>query len=213
MVEAILWDNDGVLVDTESLYFEATKRVLAGAGVELTPELYCDISLRQGRNLLELAGSSGATPGRVLSLREERDALYSRLLQRDARVFPQVTETLRDLHGKIRMAIVTSSKREHFNLIHRASGLIDFFEFAVVREDYAKSKPYPDPYQLALTRLGLSADQCLAIEDSERGLASALAAGVRCVMIRGRFTEESDFRGASAILPDVSRVPDFIRNL
>ena len=87
MVEAILWDNDGVLVDTERLYFQATQRALAGAGIELTLDLYKEVSLRQGKSLFSLATQRGLTAEQIAALRLERDEIYTGLLRSEQLLF------------------------------------------------------------------------------------------------------------------------------
>ena len=81
MIEAILWDNDGVLVDTEHLYFQATQQVMASAGVELTEALYIEHFLVEGRGAWHLLEERGATAADVGRLRDERNELYGRWLQ------------------------------------------------------------------------------------------------------------------------------------
>ncbi len=98
------------------------------------------------------------------------------------------------------MGIVTSARRDDFYAIHRKLALLPYFEFVVMEGDYAKSKPYPDPYLVGLDRLGLDANQCLAVEDSPRGLQSAIAAGIDCVIIKSELTAGYDFSGASHIV-------------
>ncbi len=77
--------------------------------------------------------------------------------------------------------IVTSSKREHFDIIHGGSGMLQHVEFVVVREDYPKAKPNPDSYLIGIARTGLAARDCIAVEDSPRGITAARAAGLECV--------------------------------
>lgn len=213
MVEAILWDNDGVLVDTEGLFYQATRVTLARAEVDLTPESYLDYSMRQGRSMLDLVAARGWSSERVEALRDDRNLMYANLLRTEASIFPDVLKVLQTLSGKVRMAVVTSSRREHPDIAHERNGLAGFFEFILAWEDYQYSKPHPEPYQMALRRLNLTADRCVVIEDSERGLASALAAGLRCVVVPNKLTQGCDFRGATAILPSLSSVPAFVAGL
>src|SRR5579863_5932088 len=149
MVEAILWDNDGVLVDTECLFFESTRKTLAGIGIELSLEQFLELSMLQGRSAFSLAAERGWEEQQLANLKRKRDRLYSQMLRRQARVLPGVPETLRALHGRIRMAVVTSSQRQHFEALHAAIGLTRYFEFVLAREDYSKAKPNPEPYLLA----------------------------------------------------------------
>jgi HAD superfamily hydrolase (TIGR01509 family) len=213
MVEAILWDNDGVLVDTEGLFYQATRMALARAGVDLTQEFYLEHSMRLGRSTLELVAARGWSPERVEVLRDERNLMYSNLLRTERSAFPEVLQVLQALSGKVRMAVVTSSRREHLDIAHERNGLAGFFEFILAWEDYQYSKPHPEPYQIALQRLNLPADRCVVIEDSERGLASALAAGLRCVVVPNGITQNCAFPGATAILPCLAEVPAFVAGL
>jgi HAD superfamily hydrolase (TIGR01509 family) len=214
MLEAILWDNDGVLVDTEGLFFAATRAALARAGIELTLAQFVDIVMRRGAGVYNLITAPGWTPERIAALRRERNAAYAEMLRRGPDVaIAGVIDTLRALHGRLRMAVVTSSMREHFDLAHRRTAMAPFFETVVTREDYARSKPDPQPYLIALERLALTADRCVAVEDSERGLASARAAGLRCIVIPNALTRASTFAGAAAILDDVTQLPRAIAAL
>ena len=200
MIEAILWDNDGVLVDTERLFFESTRKTLARVGIDLTLEQFLELSMRQGQSTFKLAEERGWAEQQIADLKCERDALYSEMLRRQTRVLPGVPETLKGLQGQVRMAVVTSSQRQHFDVIHADLGLTRYFEFVLAREDYGEAKPSPESYLLALHRLGMKAESCVAVEDSERGLVAALAAGLRCLVIPNDLTRNSSFQGATRIL-------------
>jgi beta-phosphoglucomutase-like phosphatase (HAD superfamily) len=175
---AILWDNDGVLVDTEKVFFEANRRELATLGVEARWADFEEISLRRGQSLLSLSGLDGDD---LRALFARRDALHSELLSTEEIAIVGMGELLGRLAPRFRMGIVTSSHRKHFEIIHARSGLLPHFEFHVVREDYALSKPHPDGYLAGIYRTGLPPERCLAVEDSPRGVASAQAAGLEVV--------------------------------
>jgi HAD superfamily hydrolase (TIGR01509 family) len=207
MMKAILWDNDGVLIDTEGLFFQATRNALRSAGVELSRERYVQWSLRQGRSSFDLLREQGWTLAQIAELRFQRDQAYSRMLENPPGIIDGILEVLTLLRAKFRMAIVTTSRREHFELMHQRSNLSQFFEFAVTREDYRRSKPHPEPYLTALARLQLSAKECIAIEDSERGLAAANAAGLRCIVIPNSMTIGSAFADAAMVIPDAAALP------
>jgi HAD superfamily hydrolase (TIGR01509 family) len=168
MFDGLFWDNDGVLMDTEHLYYQANAEALERAGVELSLEDFCRISLRQGESVLSLATVAGQSDSEVAEIRRVRDEIYFRLLGEESRVIPGVQDTLERLHGRLPMAIVTSCRRENFLQMHRTSGLLGYFDFVVTREDYSASKPDPEPYRTACARAGLNPGRCLAIEDSER---------------------------------------------
>ncbi len=204
MFDGIFWDNDGVLMETEHLYYQANAEALAQAGVELSLEEFCRISLRQGESVLELAAGAGCD---AAELRRVRDDIYYRLLGEEARVIPGVRETLARLHGRFPMAIVTSCRRENFLQMHRESGLLGYFDFVLTREDYGASKPDPEPYRTACARAGLRPDRCLAIEDSERGVTSAVRAGLAVAAIPGEMNRGGDFGAARWLLDGIGELP------
>lgn len=203
MLRALLWDHDGVLVDTEGLYYQATREVLAARGVELTPESYRALFLVAGQGAFHLVRERGATEAEVEALRRERNRRYLQLLSETDVVLPGVEPLLAQLARSYRMAIVTSSLREHFDRIHLRSGIPRHFEFVLTREAYTHSKPHPEPYLTALARLGLCADECLVIEDSERGLRAAKAAGLTCWVVPSALTRDSRLDAADRMFSDL----------
>jgi len=206
-VKAIFWDNDGVLVDTEQLYFQVTQQVLASAGVRLTEDEYVELFLVQGRGAWHLAEERGIPADEIDRLRDRRNAIYAECLGRTPLVLAGVQSVLDELHGKYAMGIVTTSSREHFDVIHQSSGLLRYFDFVLTAGDYARKKPHPDPYLRAVERSGVDCSACVAIEDSERGLASATAAGLRCLVVPTALTRGRAFAGAHRILEDVTEIP------
>jgi HAD superfamily hydrolase (TIGR01509 family) len=206
-VQALLWDNDGVLVDTEPLYFRATREILAGAGILLDEALYIEMSLRRGESLFRLVEEKGCDPAAVAELREARNARYAELLTNEVRVLDGVVECLEALHGRVPMAIVTSSLRGAFESIHQQTGLLDYFEFALTSGDYELHKPHPEPYLRAAEELGVLPTQCVAVEDTERGLESATRAGMRCLVIPNSLTRGFRFETAHAVLESARDVP------
>jgi HAD superfamily hydrolase (TIGR01509 family) len=206
-IEAILWDNDGVLVDTEHLYFQATQHVLASAGVDLTEQQYVDHFLVEGRGAWHLLEERGAGADEIARLREERNELYGRWLRRGPRVMPGIPETLDALHGRYVMGVVTNSRKDHFDLIHEHTGLLKYFDFVLTAGDYPRGKPYPDAYLAAVRQSGVGAGACIAIEDSERGLEAATWAGVRCLVVPTALTRRGRFEKAHRVLSSAAEIP------
>jgi HAD superfamily hydrolase (TIGR01509 family) len=213
MIRAVFWDNDGVLVDTEKLYFQATRELLLPAGVTLTPELFKRISLDEGRSTFDLAEEKGASRKEINRLQEERNRRYTELLAGGVRILDGIEETLGLLRGRVLQAIVTSSRRLHFDAMHVRTGLLPFFDFILTREDYVLSKPDPEPYLMAMERSDCLPEECLVVEDSERGLRAALAAGIRCIVVPNDLTQAGEFAGACRVLRSCREIPDEIERL
>ncbi len=206
----IFWDNDGVLVDTERYYLQANREALAKLDINLSDELFVEISLTRGKSLLDLATTRGHADDTIEELKEWRNSRYAQLLDLEDMTLPGVRETLNTLHGKLKMAIVTSSAKNHFEIIHKRTGLLTFFDFCLTREDYINSKPSAEPYLLALSRSGHEPHRSLVIEDSPRGLEAAKAAGLTCWIIPGQHTSEHEFSGADRTLSSVEELPKLL---
>ncbi len=206
MWEALLFDNDGVLVDTEGLYYRANREVLAGVGVALDEATYVELFLREGTGAWHLAEARGLSADAVADLRATRDRRYAELLDEVPIAIPGVADLLPALAARDRLAIVTSSEPGPFARTHARTGLLPHFELVLTRVDTQRSKPDPEPYLCAVARLGLPPERCLVIEDSERGLRAAKAAGLTCWVVPSGLTAGGRFEAADAVLADLAAV-------
>jgi HAD superfamily hydrolase (TIGR01509 family) len=203
---AILWDNDGVLVDTERWYHQATREVLVDVGIDVTDGLYFEHFLVNSGGITELGEQHGFGHAQIEALRLRRNARYEHFLAHEHLPIPGAEDVLRALRPHFAMGIVTSSRRDHFEMIHRRTGFLRFFDFALTQGDYTCSKPDPEPYLRAIERSGFSVDQCLAIEDAPRGLMAARAAGLDCWVLPTDLSRASAFPGATRIVGNIAEV-------
>ena len=211
MIRAILWDNDGVLVDTEGLYFQAGHEVLATQSVELTHKDFAEQSLKKGLSVFDFLPVQDAEL--IERLRLKRNARYSALLANGVQVIDGVVETLETFYGRVQMGIVTGSLRDHFDIVHAQTNLLPFFDFVLAREDYGEAKPHPDAYLTAMRLHGLQPDDCVVVEDSERGCIAAAAAGLRVLAVPNALSKYGDFSSAYKILNSVRDVVNEIEKL
>ncbi|WP_332847707.1 HAD family hydrolase [Massilia sp. S19_KUP03_FR1] len=201
MIKAILWDNDGVLCDTERLFFEANCRVLAPHGVALTREQYVAWYLEDNRGAWHVLRGRGYGEVQIAEVRTARDNCYAHLLSDAGQLcFAGVEAMLSRLAQRVAMSIVTASFAEHVALAHRAGEALNHIGHIFARTDGLRPKPHPDAYLHALHKLGLHADECIAVEDTPRGLAAASAAGLRCIVLRSDLLEGYRFRGAYRVV-------------
>ena len=196
----ILFDHDGVLVDTEHLYFKATQEILAELGVELTMPVYLELQAR-GENawtaVRDAAPDLETGEQAVRAGRSKRNERYQALIMSEDIDIPGVGEVLLALGELCHMAIVTTAKQCDFDLIHRDRSIVPHMDFVLTNKDYPRSKPHPDPYVAALERYGLGEPgRALVVEDSERGLRAAVAAGLDCAVVAHPFTASQDFSTA-----------------
>ncbi len=194
MKKYILFDNDGVLVETEPLYFEASKRALKEFfNVNIQFDDYMKI-MTYGNGVWVAAPN--ATEEEIIIARNKRDIYYQEYLKKEDIAIENVHDVLNELSKKYKMGIVTTSRRVDFEIIHKNRGITDFMDFVLCVEDYPKSKPHPDPYLKGLEKFNAKNDEAIVIEDSQRGLIAAHSANIDCAIVHNEFTKTQDFSKA-----------------
>ena len=197
MKKYILFDNDGVLVETEMWYFEASRRALKEF-FNLTLEFddYMKIMARGG-TAWEKAQAVGISEDKIVVARKQRNIYYQEYLRTQDIVIPNVHDVLNELSKKYKMGIVTTSRRVDFEIIHDKRGITNFMDFVLCEEDYQRAKPHPEPYLKGLSIFDGEKKEAIVVEDSQRGLTSAHSAGIDCVMVKNEFTKTQDFSKAT----------------
>lgn len=207
----ILFDHDGVLVDTEHWYFTAGQRALAQIGMAVDKDRYLE-DMRQGLGTWSQARSAGVDERTIDRLRQARDAYYQEYLRTEPIEIEGVLEALDELSPYVCMAIVTTAKRADFELIHRHRQIASYMDFVLMREDYTLAKPDPEPYLTAIRRFGAAREEALVVEDSARGLRSAVAAGIDCAVVHNEFTKSQDFATARYRIGSLAELTDLVRH-
>jgi HAD superfamily hydrolase (TIGR01509 family) len=186
-IEAVVFDMDGVLVDTEHLWDEVREALTEEWGGRYTPEAQEAMmgmsSPEWSRYLHEVVGLR--EPPEVINAEVVR-----RMLERyemDLPVVPGAVEAVRRLAREgYRLAVASSSSRERIDGVLRRLELTELFEVTVSSEEVARGKPAPDVYLETAHRLGLPPGRCAAIEDSASGIRAAHAAGMRVIAYPNR---------------------------
>ncbi len=183
---AILFDFDGVLVDSEPLHWETWAEVLKPEGIELSLEEYrrrfIGVSSREMMRLLWQERGRPFDQHLFQSWYARKRALYA---TRELRVSQEVAQFIRNELGQYRLGVVSSSRRSEVEPYLVRSGIRERLEVLVCAEDAAELKPSPAPYRRAAEAMNLPPEQCLAVEDSEAGVASATGAGMQAVRVAG----------------------------
>lgn len=189
MIEAVIFDCDGVLVDSEPLAWEAWRRVLGTYGVEVTGNDTRRLTGRSQSDVYAAFAARGNLPPQ-LQLDEQVLSVLFELFDRGLRTFPDVPGTLEALaESGVRLAVASSSPRDRLDRTLALVELTTWFETSVAGDEVDGAKPQPDLFFEAARRLGADPGVCVAIEDTPAGVESAKAAGM-CVVgvLRGRYT-------------------------
>jgi HAD superfamily hydrolase (TIGR01509 family) len=205
----ILWDNDGVLVNTEFWYFKANQIALSEIDIELTKDSYMHY-MQTGASVWNIPKKKGLAEHLIKKQRKKRDALYQTFLTTENIEITGVINTLEILEKDFAMAIITTSKKEDFELIHQQRNILDYMNFYLALGDYKNAKPSPDPYLAGMKKFNAPPEECIVIEDSARGLKSALNANIDCIIIKNEFTKSHNFSGAKKIIDAITNLPKFL---
>jgi beta-phosphoglucomutase len=207
---AVLFDMDGVILDSMQQHAELWQELMAGQGFRvprefilrnegaLGPEVLEDFFREQG---LDRAGLSQAQAGMGEMLRRQAE-LYLERHAGHVRPFPGAEDLLSGLAGRgVPTALVTSSRRA---LVQRCleEGLRRRFSAVVTAEDVTRHKPHPEPYLRAAQELGLDPARCLVVENAPAGIASAQAAGATCFAICSTLGP-AELAAAQAVFPNL----------
>ena len=204
--KAIIFDHDGVMVNTEPLHSRAWIETLEKHGV--MPQLHENGLVHQvGITIYEnwkiLKSTYGLTED-INMLEEQRGQLYLAQLKQ-AKPMVGLEVLLRALYkekqnGGLKIAIGSSSNREYIEIALSNFGFADYFDLIVSGRDVAHGKPAPDIYQKVARDLGVSPENCVVLEDTATGVRAAIAAQMKEIAIPNAYTAGNDFSDADIVL-------------
>ncbi|TMM34739.1 MAG: HAD family phosphatase [Actinobacteria bacterium] len=191
MIEALLFDFNGVIADDEEQHRAALGVVLAGEGLSLTPQQYYSdfLGFDDRRCLIEAFRRAGKTlpPLQLERLLAQKSRVYQELIDRSLALVPGAADFVPRAAERFRLGLVSGALRQEVELVLGRAGLQRYFDVLVAAEDVEQCKPDPAGYLAARGALDrrrpLPAGHCVVIEDSLPGLSAARAAGMRCAML------------------------------
>ena len=199
---AVVFDLDGVLLDSEALQYKAYSEVLGRFGITVSIEDYAAHWIAAGRGP-EYAVRTYGLQMHPDELRALKHSVYHDILRREAVLMPGAVDALHRLQPHFPLALATNSNRRDVSFVVDHFDLRRFFTALVAREDYEHAKPYPDAFVTAAARVGIAPADCVVIEDAYRGIVAARRAGAVVVAIPNRFTRGGDFSLAALVLPNL----------
>ncbi|UCD48675.1 MAG: HAD family phosphatase [Phycisphaerales bacterium] len=201
MLEAVIFDFDGVITDSEILHFRAFNKVLAQHGLELTKKEYYTNYL--GLSDVDCFGTLidenrlGVKRVQIKDLIQQKTRVFEQLARTDGKIIEGVREFLDMLTGaRIPIAICSGALRAEIELILEDAGLRRLFDVIVSAEEVTRGKPDPEGFLLTLQRLNetgvtpITPGQCIVIEDSHWGLKAARAAGMHTIAVTNTYDAE-----------------------
>jgi HAD superfamily hydrolase (TIGR01509 family) len=179
---AYLFDCDGTVVDSMPLHFLAWKQALGEWNCAFSEDTFYAWGGLPVAEVISRLNVEHGLKMPVAAVEVRKEHLYYDNISR-LQVVPEVVEHIEAMYGKIPFAVVSGSTRESVVKSLEAVGLLDKFDTLVCAGDYAKSKPDPEPFLLAASRLGVAPAACLVFEDTDMGIQAATAAGMASVKV------------------------------
>ncbi len=199
-IKAILFDHDGTLVNSEITHYNMWQVILKSYGIVLTREEYVQhyAGIPTTSNSMRMVSDYSSLVVPPSTLAKEKNAATSAFLSRES--FPLMVgakECINEFKDQgFKMAVVTGAGGEGVRVTINSHNLHGYFSTVVSGDDVDRSKPAPDCYLLAAKRLGVNLSECLAIEDTESGVAAAVAANIPCVAVSSSMSKNHDFSKA-----------------
>ena len=206
---------DGLLIDTEAVYLEAYQAAATLMGVEL-PVAFCHSLIgRPSPDCDRLIQEFFGPAFELDAFNNHADGHAAHSLEVKVPVKPGAAELLGFLGEQgLPLAVATSSSRRTAERHLGQAGLLGHFRALATRDDVVRGKPHPDLYLEAARRLGVVPGRCLALEDSNNGLAAAHAAGMIAVMVPDLVPPTDEVRAkCAAVLPDLHTALDLVREI
>jgi HAD superfamily hydrolase (TIGR01509 family) len=179
---AYLFDCDGTIVDSMPLHYVAWRKALGEWNCEFAEELFYAWGGRPTAEIISTLNEKHGLKMPVENVALRKEEFYFELLP-ELKVVPEVLEHIEAQHGRIPFAVVSGSARDSVTASLERLKLLDRFDTLVCAGEYEKSKPDPEAFLLAASRLGVAPENCLVFEDTEMGIQAATAAGMASVKV------------------------------
>ena len=205
MISAVIFDLDGLLADTEKLHLSSYKTVFSELGFELSDEEYANHWIRDGKGTdAFIAQKNLAVDPNVV--RREKARLYKKLVSSSAKPMPGARELLCSLQGRKPMGLATSSHPKDAHEVLKALDIEDFFSCVAAKFSVERIKPFPDIFLYVANEMNIPPENCLVMEDAEKGILAADAAGMKSIAVPNIHTMSNDFSKATLVVNSLEEV-------
>ena len=212
MIKAVIFDMDGVMIDSEPLWEKTERILLARRDIEYTADYRDQIVGLNQNDSGKLLVETFKLEEKVEDIISERVEILFGIYVEELEVVEELIPLLNQLRDKgYKLAVASSSPLRVINFVLDMFSLHEYFPIVVSGECTDMGKPHPAIYLDTADKLEVSPSECVAIEDSINGVKSAKAAGMYCIAVPDKRLTQDKFQNADLILPSLNRItPDLI---
>ncbi|MCX7918150.1 MAG: HAD family phosphatase [bacterium] len=207
MIQAVIFDMDGIIIDSEPLQMIAINQVMAQWNIQLSEIEFQKMIGRKLADDFSEIQRQYHIPVDYATFAQQKRAAYHSILAKNLVEMPGLSPLLeRLLAAKFRLAVASSSVRTDVDMVLTGLNIKDKFEVIASGDEVKEGKPNPALFLLAASRLNLPPSNCVAIEDSNPGLRAAKDAGMKCIIVPHQHTRNQDFSRADIIVDSLDAI-------
>ncbi|WP_136479586.1 HAD family hydrolase [Acetivibrio thermocellus] len=202
-IKAVIFDMDGLMIDTERLYFEVERIMARKFGKEVKDETLWKMMGRKPLEAITVFAEDLELDISPKKLLEIRDELFVKKLVNEVEPMPGLFDILNILKGKVKMAIATGSPQKFLKIVLDKLKIESYFDVFVTSDEVEKGKPDPEVYNTAVKRLKVAPFECVVLEDSSNGALAAVRAGCYTIAVPTVYTNKQDFSFVNYVAKDL----------
>lgn len=210
-IKAVIFDMDGVVINSEPLHQKSENIVYQRHGINLDPSDWDTFRGRTAKDMFKYIQEKYNVTFSMDVFNKEIIDEYQKLAKENLKVFEGFFELIEFLKPKYRLALATSAREKNQEFAFNECGLENIFEVVINSSHITKGKPHPEPYLITIKKLGLKPEECMVIEDAVNGVESAKAAGALTVAITSSFPKEK-LTQADYIVDSLLEIKDILTN-
>lgn len=209
MKKAIIFDMDGVVVNTEPIGYGANQKMYKALGITVPDEVYATFMGNSDKNIIQKLKELYKLEKSHEELLEEKYKYYFEAFDNatDLDLLPGVKDLIIDLHSNgMKLLLASSASKRKIEKVFTRFGLHPYFDATISGEDFEFSKPHPAIFLEAVEKSGFTKEECLIIEDSTNGIKAAKAAGVYCIGYKSEHSMGQDTSLADMVITDFNQL-------